>query len=110
MITAAVLGANPSAGAPLTRWLNERADQLRIDAPCEALDGLIYQDGHLAGAALRGESGPRLVRASAGLAFSVGPAGAAPPVLPALPDVSVALVGRRAGRFARIELLAPGRP
>lgn len=110
LITAAAIGANPSAGAPLTRWLNEQADQLRIDAPCEALDGLIYQDGHLAGAALRGESGRRLVRASAGLAFSVGPAGTVPPVLPALPDASVALVGRRAGRFARIELLASGRP
>lgn len=110
LITAAVLGANPSAGAPLMRWLGERADEFGIEAPCEVLDGLIYREGRLAGAALRGESGRRLVRASAGLAFSVGPAVVAPPALPALPDASVALVGRRAGRFAKIELLAPGRP
>ncbi len=109
LITSAVLGANPPAGAPLMRWLDEQADAFRIDAPCEVLDGLIYQEGRLAGAALRGESGRRLVRASAGLAFSIGPAGTAPPALPALPDASVALVGRRAGRFAKIELLAPGR-
>ena len=87
-----------------------QADEFGIEAPCELLDGLIYQDGHLAGAALQGESGRRLVRASAGLAFSVGPAATVPPALPALRDASVALVGRRAGRFAKIELLAPGRP
>lgn len=110
LITAAVLGANPPAGGSLTRWLDEQIDQFRIDAPSEVLDGLIYQDGRLAGAALQGEAGRRLVRASAGLAFPVGPTHTAPPVLPALPDVSVALVGRRAGRFARIELLAAGRP
>lgn len=110
LITAAVIGANPSAGAPLTRWLDEQANEFRIDAPREVLDGLIYQDGRLAGAALQGESGRRLVAASAGLAFSLGPAATEQLVLPALPDASVALVGRRAGRFAKIELLEQGRP
>ena len=112
LITAAVLGASPSAGAPLASWLDEQSQEHRIAAADEVFDGLIYQDGHLVGAALQSPQGRRLVRASAGLAFAVGPAAPAEFVLPAQSagDVSVALVGRRAGRFAKIELLAPGQP
>lgn len=113
LITAAVLGTGPSAGTPLTRWLDDQADEYRIAPAAETFDGPIHQDGRLTGAVLRGPQGRRLVRARAGLAFSIGPhAGSDGPALPALPagEAAVALVGRRAGRFAKIELLAPGQP
>ena len=70
----------------------------------DTLAGLIFEWGRLAGAALDGPQGRRLVRAEAGLAFSVGPAGGAAPG-PAPAGATVALVGRRAGRFARLEML-----
>jgi hypothetical protein len=71
-------------------------------APAETFAGLIYQEGLIAGALLDGATGRRRVRAGAGLAFALGPGGPWP--RPAPPGV-IALVGRPAGRFARLEAL-----
>ena len=68
----------------------------------ETLAGLVFEWGRMAGAALEGPSGRRLVRADLGLAFAVGTAGTAVPGSP------LALVGRRGGRFARLERLTVG--
>lgn len=68
----------------------------------ETLAGLVFEWGRIAGAVLAGPSGRRRVRADLGLAFAVGVDGAAEPGPP------TALVGRRGGRFARLERLRFG--
>lgn len=71
--------------------------QAHLSDPVEVFAGPIYQDGVLAGALLDGPSGPRRVRAHAGLGFAVGdPA-------PAWPPGADALVSRPYARFARLE-------
>ena len=71
--------------------------EVRLPDPVEAFAGLVYQDGVLAGALLDGPSGPRRVRASAGLAFALdNPAQVWPPG-------ANALVSRPYARFARLE-------
>ena len=71
--------------------------------PAETFAACAYVDGAIAGASLDGPSGRRLVRARCGMAFAVGRRGA-PPVAP--PGGRLAMVGRPAGRFARLEILA----
>lgn len=73
--------------------------EAHLSDPVEMFGGLIYQDGVLAGALLNGPSGPRRVRADAGLGFAVGePA-------PDWPPGADALVSRPYARFARLETL-----
>ena len=96
-ITAAVLG---SYHPPLDQWLAERvADLLPVD---DRLAAVVFDDGRIAGVELADGS---LVGANAGLALPVGPAAAEWPTTEV--DAEVALVGRRAGRFARVELFLP---
>ena len=93
-IAAAVLG---SYSPPLDQWLAEQvADLLPVD---DRLAAVIFDDGRIAGVQLADGS---LVGATAGLALPVGPAAAEWPT--AELDAEVALIGRRAGRFARVEL------
>lgn len=70
-------------------------------AACGTLLEMVHSWGRIAGALVsegpEGSEG-RLVRAEHGLAFGVGPAGSPP-------DGADALVGRRAGRFARLQAL-----
>lgn len=77
-------------------------DENQNDSPTETFAGLLYEYGRLAGATIEGRSGPRTVRADAGLAFPIG--------TPAdWPDrESLALVSRPAGRFARLEVVITG--
>lgn len=78
-------------------------DIVEIDSPRGTFGGLMYAEGRLAGAVVVGESGSRIIRAEAGLALPIGPAGQWPASRP------LSLVSRPAGRFARIEVLeSPG--
>lgn len=77
-------------------------DDVESGSQTQEFAGLLYEDGRLAGALVSGSSGPVRVRADAGLALPIGPAGQ-------WPDCdSLALVSRPAGRFARLEVLLPG--
>lgn len=104
-ITAAVLGGYR---APLAASLREKAEASGLVAQ-DRLVGLVVTGGRIAGAALETASGRKwLVCATAGIAISVGP----PPTESAEPrdadlaaDLEVAVVGRRFGRFARVELI-----
>ncbi|MCH9720759.1 MAG: hypothetical protein K0U67_01750 [Actinomycetia bacterium] len=103
-ITAAILGnCRESVGA----WLTSQADGYGLIA-AGRMGELIAVDGRIAGAALHTASGPWLVRATAGIAISVGPT---PPESPEPAaahleaGLEVAVVGRRFGRFARVELV-----
>lgn len=113
-VTAAVIGDfRPAAEPPgpaLSRWLRDQADEYGLfDGPHATLAGLIVEGGRVAGAVLETADGPWRVNAAAGLALSVGTAPQQWPAQPELAGVSaaVAVVGRRAGRFARVELV-PG--
>ncbi len=111
IITAGTIGdyrcVDGPPGPALQHRLREQADGLFGPAE-DKLAGLIAADGRIAGAVLHTADGPWRVGATRGLAFSVG---AAPRPWPAQPELvgmsaEVALVGRRAGRFGRVELLA----
>ena len=114
-IQAAVIGEyRPDVDRPgpaLIDWLHEEADERAISRNAgSALQRLIFEHGRVAGAALTTPSGTRLVRATAGVALSMAsaPPGARWPSQPGLRDtpVQVGIVGRKAGRFGRVELLA----
>lgn len=78
------------------------ADGDENDSPTETFTGLLYEENRLAGALVSGPPESRRVRADAGLALPVGPAGQWPR------HESLALVSRPAGRLARLEVLLPG--
>ena len=103
-ITVAILGPYRP---PLDAVLREQAEERGLTAQ-DRLVALVVDGGRIAGAALQTSSGPWLVGANAGIAVSVGPM---PSVLPQPEEadhagnLDVAVVGRRFGRFARVELL-----
>ena len=72
------------------------------DCATETFAGLLYEYKRLSGALVDGESGPRKVRAEAGLALPIGPCGQWP-----ASAQSLGLVSRPAGRFARLEAVLP---
>ncbi len=96
-------------GAAVTGWLREQAEEHRLlgETPT-TLQRLIFEYGRIAGAALSTPDGTRLVRATAGVALSVGPmpTDADWPVQSGLPErAQVAVVSRTASRFGCVELL-----
>jgi hypothetical protein len=105
-IQAAVVGSYPP-GRPLADWLDAQArdHDVRPD-PGLTLQRLIIEYGRVAGAELTTPSGLLLVRALDGVALPPPPAeiAAAQPD-PGAVDLEVAIVGRPAGRFGRVELL-----
>lgn len=110
-VTAGVVGSygftDRPPGAALSCWLRERAGDL-LGPAGDRLDGLITEEGRIAGVTLRTDDGPRLIAAARGLAIAVG---AVPDSWPEQGElaglsVEVAVVSRPAGRFARLELLA----
>ncbi len=112
-VRVAVLGDyRPDAERPgwaLTEWLREQADERDIyGARGTVLQRLIFEHGRIAGAELSTPEQTRLVRATAGVALSVGPVPAETdwPVQTGLPGAAqVAVVSRTASRFGRVELL-----
>lgn len=103
-VTAALLGRYRS---PLAASLHEQADEFGLTGG-DRLIGLVIEAGRIAGATLDTPAGRLLVGATAGIAVSVGPmpAGLAePPGADLDADLEVAVVGRRFGRFARLELV-----
>ncbi|APE17043.1 hypothetical protein BOH72_19150 [Mycobacterium sp. WY10] len=95
-------------GLPLTEWLREQADQRGLLDEMGTLQRLIFEDGRIAGVELSTPEGLRLVRATLGVALSIGAlaADADWPVQAGLPDSArVAVVSRTASRFGRVELL-----
>ena len=109
-ITAGVVGPyrfdGPAPGAALSRWLREQAEGL-LGPGSDRLDGLVVEEGRIAGVTLRTDDGLRRVAATRGLAIAVGSAPHTWPEQPELDGVpaEVAVVSRTAGRFARVELL-----
>jgi hypothetical protein len=115
LIRAAVLGEfRPETDRPgpeLVQWLREQALDRGVDqGGGTQLEHLIFEYGKVAGAALSTSSGTRLVRATAGVALSAGPAPAVVdwPVQAELRSIAtqVAIVSRTASRFGRVELLS----
>lgn len=98
-------------GALLAGWLREQADGL-FGPATDRLDGLVTENGRIAGVILSTDDGPRLIAAAKGLAI---PVGAVPDRWPEQPELDglkcdVAVVSRTAGRFARLELLGRSGP
>jgi len=110
-ITAGVVGNYRCDGSPpgpaLANWLRENAEGLFAPAD-DRLDGLVVADGRIAGVILDTADGPCRVGITHGLALSLGGGPERWPDQPELRGltVDVAVVGRPAGRFARVELLA----
>lgn len=111
LITAGIVDAwSCDAGPPgpaLVRWLRERAEGLFGPAD-DRLDGLVFEDGRIAGVVLDTGEGPRRIRVGHGMALSLS---GAPEIWPDQTDldgleVDVAVISRQAGRFATVGLLA----
>jgi len=119
-IEAAVIGDYPSSAErswpALAEWLAARAREYDVQPdPGLSLQRLIIEYGRVAGAELLSASGSLLVRAINGVALPSGGSDTAAPetdwaVGSDLGDVDleVAIVGRPAGRFGRVELLGRG--
>ncbi|BBY63423.1 hypothetical protein [Mycolicibacterium helvum] len=115
-IRAAVLGdyrpETDRPGAELAEWLRGQADERGLlDHAGTALQRLVFEEGRVAGAALATPDGTRLVRATVGVALSIGsvPDGGDWPVQSELPSgaAQVAVVSRTASRFGLVELVYP---
>lgn len=97
-ITAALIGRAGRGG--LSAWLSDRASENGLAEPENAMAAMILEGGRIAGAQL--DDGHRIA-AVGGLVLPVGTQADCPD----LPDgYTVALVGRPAGRFAALDLLA----
>jgi hypothetical protein len=91
----------------LVRWLRENAEGLFAPAD-DRLDGLVVEEGRIAGVILDTADGPCRIGVNRGLALSLAVEPQYWPDQPELAglEVDVAVVGRQAGRFARVELIA----
>lgn len=110
-LTAGIVGGfrceDGRPGRAVTSWLRDRAEGLFGPAE-DRLDGLIVEEGRIAGVVLDTAEGPCRIGLTQGLALSLG---AIPECWPEQSDfagrsVDVAVIGRRAGRFATVGLLA----
>ena len=94
-------------GPALVGWLRERAEGLFGPAG-DRLDGLVIKDGRIAGVVLATADGPCRIATTNGLAISLGGAPRSWPDQTELAGlaVDVAVIGRQAGRFLTVGLLA----
>lgn len=105
-VAAAVIGTLPR-GEELGRWLGDLAEEhglLRGGAVRDTFFRLVIEDGRVGGVELRDRS---LVRASQGLAIPVGSSAQQTHGCFVGSGGQVALVGRPAGRYARVEFVDP---
>lgn len=90
-------------------WLNDEARDRDISAyPVTRFERLVFEDGMVTGAVFGTESGPLTVRARHGVLICRNGVSARSASLPGLsghPRLRVALVGKEASRFGRVELL-----
>lgn len=109
--TAGVAGsyrcAADAPGPDLVHWLRERAEGLYAPADDRVAE-TVMADGRIAGVILKTDDGPRRVGVACGVAVAVGTAPHQWPQQPELAGhtVDVAVIGRPAGRFATVGLLA----
>lgn len=110
-LTAGIVGSFRCADGPpgraLTAWLRERAEGLLGPAE-DRLGGLVIEEGRIAGVLLDTAEGSCRIGITQGLALSLG---AEPHCWPEQPELAglgadVAVIGRPAGRFATVGLLA----
>jgi len=97
-------------GSELAEWLRDQArERGLLDEAATTMRRLIFEEGRVAGAELSTAQGSRLVRATVGVALSIGPMPDASdwPVQAELPSgaAQVAIVSRTASRFGLVELL-----
>ena len=110
-ITAGIVGgfrcAGGAPGPTMVRWLRENAEGLFAPAD-DRLGGLVVEEGRIVGVILDTADGPCRIGVNRGLALSLAVEPQYWPDQPELAglEVDVAVVGRQAGRFARVELLA----
>jgi hypothetical protein len=103
-VTAAFVGPWHGRGANLATWLSDRAAEVGLREPDDALTALVVEGGRIAGVQLDDGS---LIAATGGLAFSANDATGRHPTPPdsAGDDLTAAILGRPAGRFATLDLL-----
>lgn len=97
------------ASAAVDDWLLTQARDRGISSyDDDALERIVFEEGEIVGVVLATADGPRTVRVRHGIAVSTesGPAGNARRIDTGQ-TLRVALVGRSASRFSRVELLAP---
>lgn len=113
IIEANVLGsievaAGAVASAAVDDWLSAQVRERGISSyDDDALERIVFEEGEIVGVVLATADGPRTVRVRHGIAVSTesGPAENARRIDTAQ-TLRVALVGRSASRFSRVELLA----
>ena len=90
-------------------WLSDEArDRDIFPNPVTRFERLVFEDGVVTGAVFGTESGPLTVRARHGVLIcrnGIPARGASPPGFPGHAPLRVALVGKEASRFGRVELL-----
>ncbi|MDW5610726.1 MULTISPECIES: FAD-binding protein [Mycolicibacterium] len=90
-------------------WLSDEArDRDIFPNPVTRFERLVFEDGVVTGAVFGTESGPLTVRARHGVLIcrnGIPARGASLPNLPGHAPLRVALVGKEASRFGRVELL-----
>lgn len=100
------LPAGGGASAAVDEWLLTQVRERDISSYDDALDRIVFEEGEIVGVVLSTADGPRAVRVRHGVALSTeaAPMGSGRRVDTAQ-TLRVALVGRSASRFSRVELL-----
>lgn len=96
-------------GGSALEWLNAEAHMRGVDIhPVLGFERLVFEDGDVAGAVFTTRDGPLAIRARHGVLFCrAGSPACRVPRLPVESALRVALVGKAASRFGRVELLMP---
>ncbi len=101
-VTAASIGDFRACDDGLQGWLLQEAGEMDLLEPENPLAAIVLEGGRIAGVHLEDGS---WIAASGGLVFPVGDAVSPSPIPPGADDLTVAILGRPAGRFATVDLL-----